>query len=780
MKNPIKNEGGSALAYVLIFGVIIMVLVLGLMTVAQSGISFTQQSVESRQAYIDAKSVIEYGKIEISERGEWLETENNVLKGLYDQLSAAVEAGNSTTTIQASIDEQKQKIHNYMTAPYYIGGTAGEVISSLSESTDESSALGVMSVVEENDPDSTNVLNLNYVFDIQTQNLRRTLDYQTSLNYTQPVYNDDGGGTIQEPAFSCSDETALATQIKKSGSKLSCVIQKTGNEKAYELVDKTLTVSEPELSLAVGKDKDNPNAAKFDWISGNALNLTAKNICFTAPFPNDANDVYQAEFNVTATDTIRVKENYIQNNNDTSKTCTFEAQNIVFEGNVTLNNAANLEIKCKNLWIKGDINLVNGSGTNASLKIEAENIIIGDYENHTGGNINIGNASQIEVRKVDTYDCNNLWIRENVNLVSSGGTSTVLKVDSANVFVGDYKNNSAGKVTIGDKSQLDLNCSGNIMIRDDLELLTNSASPENNMTAQNIRIGTESNTVDLTVKNMTVVNWNCENFWLYGDISTTSTGAKINFNNINYLKTGDIYLRNGAEMNVTGAAGKGNNVMICGYLKPAEASSHTFKLNYTDLAYCIFDGLEMDQYSELHISSDFVGFKEVYKQSGSTSATINNANNVVFSGSNFELSGWSQFTLNISASNIYLDTSAVSIQKFNTRGFHYFGMDGTTGTNLYLKQPVAWDSMTVTSGKYSNVGGDFPQVTTTDPDNWLYNLSPTGYNSPSWTDLDNRVSTLVPTEPSAPNAGQSSGGSGTGSGGTVSTGFIANGSEKYY
>jgi hypothetical protein len=783
MKNPIKNQGGSALAYVLIFSVIIMVLVVGLLTVAQSGISFTQQTVESRQAYIDAKSVIEYGKIEINDRGKWLEVENGILEDLYDQLAAAIAAKESTTAIQSAIDAQIQKIHDYMTATFYIGGTAGNVVTTVCEISDEAAALGVLTVTEESDPDSTNVQKLNYIFDIQTQNLRRSLDYQTSLNYTQPEYNDDG--TITEPTFNCSD--ALATQIKKEGSKLACVIQKEGNEKeAFDSSGKSLTMTKTDLNLAVGKDKDNPNAAKFDWIQGYTLNLTAKNLCFVAPFPT--NDVYQAEFNVTATDTIRIKKDYIQNNNDVSKTCTFEAQDIVFEGDITLNNAANLQIKCKNLWIKGDVNLANGSGS--LLKIEAENIIIGDYVNHTKGNINIGSAggwpertSQIQIKKVSTYDCQNLWVRGDVNLVPDGGTNTALIVDAGNIYVGDYQNNSGGKVTIGDKSQLDLNCSGNIMIRDDLALLTNSAAPENNLSAKNIAIGTASNTVGLTVKHNTVINWNCENFWLYGNISTTSNGSTINFNNINYLKTGDIILENGAKLTVTGAAGKNNNIMICGNIRPPSISTHTLKLNLSNLAYCICDSLELDQGCEATISSNFVGFRNKYNQMNGN-VTIKDAENVIFSGTSFSFGGdgVSSAYLTVAADNIYIDTETINFRQYwdaQTVGFNYSGKNGGSTTNLSLKKEISWKpketTYTIESGKYGSVSGSFPQASSS---TWLYNQVPGTYTAPSWTQVDSSLLPSLPTAPVAPVAGIIGGG--TGSGGTVSGGFISNGSEKYY
>ena len=76
IKEILKEQKGSSLAFVIIIGVIIMIMVVSLLTVANSDFTCTQQTVESRQAYIDAKSVIEFGKIEINKRMKWLDEKN--------------------------------------------------------------------------------------------------------------------------------------------------------------------------------------------------------------------------------------------------------------------------------------------------------------------------------------------------------------------------------------------------------------------------------------------------------------------------------------------------------------------------------------------------------------------------------------------------------------------------------------------------------------------------------------------------------------------------------
>ena len=72
IKEILKEQKGSSLAFVIIIGVIIMIMVVSLLTVANSDFTFTQQTVESRQAYIDAKSVIEFGKIKINNDMKYL------------------------------------------------------------------------------------------------------------------------------------------------------------------------------------------------------------------------------------------------------------------------------------------------------------------------------------------------------------------------------------------------------------------------------------------------------------------------------------------------------------------------------------------------------------------------------------------------------------------------------------------------------------------------------------------------------------------------------------
>jgi hypothetical protein len=695
-ENRLKNEKGSVLAYVLIFGMIILILVAGLATAANNGILFTQKSVESRQAYMDAKSVIEFGKIEINERKQWLDEKNAELKALYDQLAAAIAAEESTSGIQASIDDLKEKIHDCMTASFYIGGNAGDVVSTVTEVSDENAALGVMTVDEQSYTDqSTGEVKTNYVFDIQTQNLRRKLDYQTSLYYKAAEYTDDGN---EEPEDLSADW--LGTQIKRKNTYqvLQCVINKAGNTKDYSSVNKVLDVSEPDLSLNVGRDKSNPNASntKFEWWQECTMNLEAKNICFTAPFPSDGNSVYKSEFNITAAEQIRIKENYSQNN-QAEVTNTFDAENIVFEGNITLADKSNLVIKCKNLFINGNVTL---DAASSGLNIEAENVVI-------KGNVTLGSYSEV------TINAPNVWI--------------------------------------------------------DGDLETQAELSKFSAESDFIKIGGA-----VTVQRNTSIIIDSKQVKINGDTEILAGGAKINIENINYLKTGNIKLATSAELTITGATGESNNVMISDTISPYDNSgTNAYNVSVSNLAYFICNKLYLDNSCKAIISaSNFVGFKEEYKQLMGD-MTIKDADTVVFGGT-LSLNTWGGdsdfYNLDVKANNVYLDTAAVSMKKINKEGLSYYGKDGTSATKLYLKQSVSgWDK-TVEAGNYSSVSGNFPKA---DTDKWLYDLVPTVYTGPVWPDLS--ATLFSPSEPTKPGSGSGSSGSGT-----VSGGFITNGSEKYY
>ena len=755
ISEKVKNEKGSSLAFVLIIGMIIMIMVASLLAVANSGLTFTQQSVESRQAYIDAKSVIEFGKIEIKARKEWLEVKNSELKVLYQNLAAAKSSA-AAASIQRDIDALSNEINSHMTAPYYIGSSGAEnnVALNLKEVATATDALGVLEVT----PTQASETNLmNFKFKIDTQNLRRDLNYEVGLDY-QAANLSEANGNIPKIPDDASDAW-LDTKIvpKENKGEIQCVIQKSGNQKAYDLVSDTLTVHVPDDSLDVGKDKANANDnnIKFGWLQEKKLDLLAKNICFSAPFPTAAASVYKSQFTIQAADELRFKQDYIQSSN-AGLTNTLAAENIVFEKNLVINNNDKLVITCKNLWINGDV-LVNAlNGTNSSVTINADNIIVGDYTKNTGGNIKIG-----------------------------------------------------------DRSKIDWNCANSILIRGNIDFLTNVADPENQLTAKNISIGTKTNNNSVvTIKNASKIIWNCENFWLHGNMTTITSGSYQEFNNIVYFEAGNINLSNNCKLFVTGKTNSANQIFVGGII-PLESNAYTVKIKNFELLQCNGDfgltqssllelealnvlikgNLSLVRTGNLNINTQYfdvigatkidnspfniygngalnVRFNGGYEQYNSVVNITGAANVILESPIKLKYDNPPTLTLNIKADNIFLNNNSATINP--STQFKYSGKTDGSGTNLYVyPNPMTfyidWQtSKTVQPGKYTGVTGSKLED---------LSVQPASYTPPpGWPPLT--IGLLSPAEPDG--SGQSSGTGGTG--GTVSGGSVKlkPSSEKYY
>ena len=427
----LKNQQGSSLAFVLIIGMMIMIMVASLLAVANSDFTFTQETVESRQAYIDAKSVIEYGKIEINERMKWLEIENKNLKDLYTELAKA--DSTEVSTIQTQINNKIAEIEAYMKVPYYIGGDEKNIAGTLKEITGESDAVGILNVTPEVVTAKTvsSSEELKYVFKITTQKLRRKLDYQADFNYTPATSTQVTPGTpavipdfvnpdwrdTQIKAKKEKKEKEKEKEDNKNNDPVFCVIQGDGAQKEYYPLEQKLVVMARSLDLAVGKDdKNNDKNDKFDWQNGQNLDLTARNIDVVVPIPQD--NVAGAKFNITALrdasnpGQIRFEENYIQVNGDVN---TLSADNIVFMGNLEINNDSYLVINCANLWVEGNIT-INTNDPKKLNDISAANIFV---------NGTITTTSNVK------WTYTNFWLNgvkktDYPNLGNSGGGSVVV------------------------------------------------------------------------------------------------------------------------------------------------------------------------------------------------------------------------------------------------------------------------------------------------------------------------------------------------------------------
>lgn len=701
MIEKLKNQQGSSLAFVLIIGMIIMVMVASLLAVANSDFTFTQETVESRQAYIDAKSVIEFGKIEIDSRIKNLNAINVELYQKYQDYKTAVESENASEVIRLrnaidALEARREIALNRLRASSTIHGDKKNVSATLSENIGSGEKVGELKVLETDNQ---------FKFVVETENLRRKLDYTISFSYDPAAKTEtvNPGGTVPgKPIENFVDRDYAKVQIKakdKKKDELMANVKGEGNDKEeHENGKSELNIEYPNLDLEI-EDKNNN---QFEWLNGKILNMVGKNILISEKFPTNFTDSDSSvsHFNFTASEELRFTQDYYQKNKGLNQ---YRAENVVFQENVKIGDKGVLEIWCENLFIKGNLEL---ESANSKLIIHADNIVI-------TGNVKMASGTTIET------NCENIWIEKDTQILASNAWINCTNLEYF----------QSGNIDAGSGSGVHL-------------------------------AGTANSQV------------------MIGNITTRSSGAKLEFENINYLKTGDMNLENATELAVTGAQGKNNNVMICGDVKPPSNSTHSLKLRMTNLAYCIFDRLELDGGCEALIASNFVRFKNGYKQANGK-VLIKDAENVAFNGVSFELDGWSSYDLRIEAANIYLDANTINIRRFGTNlygGFVYLGQSGQANTNLYLKQTLTNWSKPIAAGKYSGVGGDFPRVGSAEPYRWLYDLVPTAYVSPSWSD------------PTAGSGGSGSGGgSGTGGGSGGSSVSVTEGAvilypstEKYY
>ncbi|WP_303869943.1 hypothetical protein [Acetobacterium wieringae] len=730
IKDILKDQKGSSLAFVIIIGVIIMIMVVSLLSVANSDFTFTQQTVESRQAYIDAKSVIEFGKIFIN--NDMAELNGYQLEKIekQNQLNALDSTDPDNQVLIASLQMRISQLNNLISGkeneyPKQIFGTKNSVTGNIDD---------MSSLIARSNGDTTPLatgkvilgechLTVNgdgaarvYTFNIDVQGLRRELNYKVDI----PVQADSGTGSVSGPPV--EDAGARNTNIHVAGNKVKINIQGEGNEK--EDSGGVLSVEYPNLSLDIGRNKD--NNSKFEWMNGKTLDMKAKNIYVTAPMPTTG--VWQAEFNLgdrNITETIWFKQNYVQNNGS-GKTNTFKAKTIIFDKNLTINDNTNLNIECDTLWVKGDI-LINASGgTKSSLFINAKNIIIGDYTNNLNGNIKVGDRSKI------------VWT-----------------------------------------------CSDNIWIRGNLDLLTNStdfSNPDNSLTAKNISIGRASNPSNVTVKNGTSVIWDCENFWLHGDMTTITSGSHQEFKNIVYFYSGKINLSNNCQISVTGKQNSKNQIFVGGII-PLESIAYNLKIKNVELFQCNGDfGLKQNSVLELEAQNILVKGNLTVNRTGTLNINtqyldvtgktyIDNAlMNISGNGTlKARFNGYEQYnstvnmtgaekiifgnpvilkydnpptlTLNVESDSIYLNSSGGDIKKKTQLKYSGNNDGNVTDFYFYPDQLVFkdWETdRTIKPGKYQSVTGnkleDLP-------------LEPLAYNSsPEWLPL--AVILLNPAEPS--------------------------------
>lgn len=717
IKEKSNNTKGSSLAFVLIIGMIIMIMVASLLAVANSDFTFTQQTVESRQAYIDAKSVIEYGKIEINERMKWLDTENKTLNGYYQTRAAILlQEHPNTAAIDSQIRGKIVEIKDYMKISYYIGGSIDAVSTSLTKiDPDDVNALGILTVTSVNEPEFGNDFTETvFSFNINTQNLRRELDYKVAISLEMI----NGGSVIVTPTEPTKpvDNTGDWLQTKIQGKEnpagyVQCVIKKKGNidkkdeELIFENTTDTLLVEVPDLSLDIGK-----NHHIFDWTEGKKLELTAKNIAVSRDMPRAANKeekikeehVYNSSFNMTAQSSdgtygdIRFKENYTQENNN-NNTNTFRAKNVIYNGDLTIKDYNTLDIYCENLYVTGDIIMNSPNGTNANFYVHGLTGSDSKVKNiYIGGNIEVGNLSKI------LWNAENIWVK---------GDITTRSTEASLEFKG-FNYLETGNMSLNDRTQL---------------IVTGSNAETSQM---------KSKSITNAVSEDCSLNISITNLW-----SITCDDLAINGNS-NMLLTSNVIKIN-------------KNLTI-----DAQVSSFEVKTQYFDCAgMTTVNNINKDLYIKriAELKPLYVRFEGGYNERDTLGAaksfnigeTSKPATMVVFGKpanndveGSFAMSGNNGAGLKVWAENIYIDSNSINLQCHNDNlRFNYYGNLSGQKTNLYIRSKI--DYRSVSGGSYLGVSGLYPEG--------LTDHKP--YSAPDFK--------------SAPT---SSGGSGTGSGSGTGTG----------
>ncbi|WP_373485049.1 hypothetical protein [Acetobacterium malicum] len=407
-----KNSDGNALPFVIIIGVVLMLLVVSMMTAAIGGINFTQISLESRQAYIDAKSVTEYGRVLID-------------KKIAESKSVLLSDRDSTNTTGEIL--------------YYINGMRPSPTEPMVFS-ESSSLTGTTIGVVKLKWDKTNITGdvdhkiatTEYTAFVETQGLRRKLNYE--LPFTYVVETKKTGTTPDvpdEPTVSPSTEN---TEILIGHKGLECFIQGDGIGQKYEK-DNILEVVPNNNNFS----KLNVNITRFEFLQSKKLVLASNQVVISAPMPNVYNPSYtigQKTGDTFDTKLISFKSGYTPDNGGGSSSDNrLRAKEITINGDVNLGYGSTLDIECDNLFITGNINLSTQTAVN---KIKAKNIVI-------NGNLYLSHATKLMI------DCPNVWLGS----LTSGATTPELEVKNVKYF-------KAGAMNVNDKMKLTIvGASGN-------------------------------------------------------------------------------------------------------------------------------------------------------------------------------------------------------------------------------------------------------------------------------------------------------------------------------
>ncbi|WP_414151095.1 hypothetical protein ACIZ62_01155 [Acetobacterium carbinolicum] len=754
----LKNQQGSSLAFVLIIGMIIMIMVASLLAFANSDFTFTQETVESRQAYIDAKSVIEYGKIAIHER-------EKKLSDKYDELVAALNDEASTTAEINLIKQAILGLENEITTIYCDEKNVADTLAFSNSGT--STVVGKVFI--EKTPTIVGTTDTSkYLFKVETENLRRKLDYQVDYNYVVTTTPGSGGGTFVEPTKPTVPTMPTAPTTNISGW-LSTKIMVTSwpTTQCTIATNPTSTFTSTSNVLNVNATGSSLKVDQFNWANNPILNLMADNICFVANMPTS--NVEGASFNITATNELRFKGEYKQTYNQ-SKINKLKARTMIFEGDLIVGSNTGIDIECDTLWIKGDL-IIDTNNNNIINRIKAKNIIIENVSNQKKGNLTINGASSVVWE-----DLENLWIEGDLNLNSWTAGKIDNKITADNIIIFNTKNKKNGSLNVTSHSKLEIVCN-ETFLAGKVSIAANNNSLISTIKAKDIVIEDIANNKggSVVIGDKTTVVWDAVNFWLDGDITTKSTNAQVTFQNINYLNTDNINLDHLSQLKIKGAENKKNHLII-GTIKAV--NSNNVHIDISNICSIECDGIDLNWNSSLKIDAgkieikgdfrlvqakspleltceyfDCLGETEIYRlqselnfypknevlnlrfnggyEQVNSVVNINGAQKVIFGNYDHNSGGGNDekitliqdnphtLKLNVKSDAIYLNANSIAIP--GNADFYYAGKSGG-GSNIFNIKTSTLNKV----GNYSNVTG-----------NKIEELPGTGelpYTPPTWPD----------------------------------------------
>lgn len=360
IKKIVNNQRGSALAFVLIVGMVLMILLGSLMVLANRGIIFTQESVESRQAYADAKSVIEFGKNYINK---------NINERFEGEDVAEFKKASGEETIFNIYGSERKKADDALSfsTEETLENTVLLGTCKLKWEKTRELPLGVPGEPE----DSTK-----YSYELETQNLRRKLDFKCTFDYD--AIRTGSGGVPLEPMGG-----QLIT-IKTNGYKFENEEEKNfqGNSK----------IEYNDLNLKI-KSMEWPHTNK-------ELEVKAKNIAF----PGSIYTTINGQTSMSAQEMVYITGGYEQTGNAVKK---ITAKEVVVKGDLALGKGSHLSIVADKVWIGGKVVL----NENSSLTIKGNNeVIINGSKNTATEDINTfksGSSLIVNGEKI--------WINKDIN-----------------------------------------------------------------------------------------------------------------------------------------------------------------------------------------------------------------------------------------------------------------------------------------------------------------------------------------------------------------------------